>query len=117
MSKVTKSELLKSANKYAWSLVKKQGMKWANAFSIGIKRAKAKLELIENVCEITFNKVNGEVRTIVGTLKSELTPQRNETASNRAKNYMVLPFFDLEEGIFKSFRVDNLIKLSKVLSK
>ena len=68
-------------------------------------------------CEVTFTKVNGEVRTMPCTLKSELLPARElkENHSTRAIDYKTLSVFCTDKNEWRSFRTANVTHV-KVLS-
>jgi len=66
--------------------------------------------------EVTFTKVDGTVRTMPCTLKSELLPQRElkEHHSTKAINYNALSAWCLDKSEWRSFRVANVTHI-KVL--
>ena len=68
-------------------------------------------------CEVTFTKVNGEVRTMPCTLKSELLPVRElkENHSTRVIDYKTLSVFCTDKNEWRSFRTANVTHV-KVLS-
>lgn len=68
-------------------------------------------------CEVTFTKVNGEVRTMPCTLKSELLPPRElkENHSTRVIDYKTLSVFCTDKNEWRSFRTANVTHV-KVLS-
>jgi hypothetical protein len=67
-------------------------------------------------CEVTFTKVDGTVRTMPCTLKSDLLPQRElkEHHSTKAINYKSLSVWCLDRSEWRSFRTDNVTHI-KVL--
>ena len=64
----------------------------------------------QHQCEVTFTKVNGEVRTMPCTLKSELLPARElkEHHSTKVINYNNLSVWCLDKSEWRSFRTDNV---------
>lgn len=69
--------------------------------------------LHEHVCEVTFTKVNGELRTMPCTLKPEAMPARevSEYHKTRLFNPDVLSVFCTDKGEWRSFRVANVQKV------
>jgi hypothetical protein len=83
-----------------------------------------KLELINllhnNVANITFTKVNGDVRTLKGTLMESIVPKKEmdpggvgvetivETQARKATNENVVVVWDIENDGYRSFRVDSV---------
>ena len=70
-------------------------------------------KLREEICEVTFTKVNGEQRIMQCTLKSSLIPVVESTEANEAKktkkeNPSVLAVFDVTAGGWRSFKWDLL---------
>ena len=67
-------------------------------------------------CEVTFTKVDGSVRTMPCTLKSELLPARElkENHSTKVINYKTLSVWCLDKSEWRSFRTDNVTHI-KVL--
>jgi WYL_2, Sm-like SH3 beta-barrel fold len=61
-------------------------------------------------CEVTFTKVDGSVRTMPCTLKSELLPARElkEHHSTKAINYKTLSVWCLDKSEWRSFRTANV---------
>ena len=69
------------------------------------------LNLRENKCVVTFEKVNGEIRKMLCTLKSDYIPvEETEAGEKRTKvvNTDVLPVYDLESNGWRSFRWNSL---------
>ena len=74
-------------------------------------------ELVEvlqkHVCEVVFEKLNGEMRKMVCTLRAEdLPPPTKEdpltTKKVRKINEEVLPSWDVNKNGFRSFRMDKV---------
>jgi hypothetical protein len=61
-------------------------------------------------CEVTFSKVDGSIRTMPCTLKSELLPARElkEHHSTKAINYANLSVWCLDKSEWRSFKTDNV---------
>jgi hypothetical protein len=69
--------------------------------------------LHENVCEVTFTKVNGETRTMPCTLQESLIPARPvDTASKsnekRLRSLEVLSVWCVDKSEWRSFKVANV---------
>jgi hypothetical protein len=72
-----------------------------------------KEELKNGVVTVTFEKVNGEERTMKATLLSEYLPQEKKTIGEtkpRKSNDEVLNVWDVEANDWRSFRIDNVKK-------
>lgn len=89
-----------------------------------------KLELLDllhnNVANITFTKVNGDVRTIKGTLLDQYLPQKEvspigievetlvEAQTRKATNENVVVVWDIENDGYRSFRIDSVTLVNVV---
>ena len=76
--------------------------------------------LRNNDCEVTFKKVNGELRVMQCTLRSEALPTRtiteNAQSSTRASVPGVISAWSLDRSEWRSFRVNNVISVVKILT-
>jgi hypothetical protein len=72
--------------------------------------------LRNNVCEVTFTKVNGEQRTMPCTLKEDLLPVRvvKEGTEPKKQKDNVLSVFCTDKKEWRSFRVENVVKVTVV---
>jgi len=82
--------------------------------------------LHNNVANITFTKVNGDVRVLKGTLLDQYLPQKevdpsgvdieliSETQERKAINDNVVVVFDVENDGYRSFRVDSVTSMEIV---
>ena len=61
-------------------------------------------------CEVTFTKVDGNLRTMPCTLKSELLPVRELKEHHETKpiNYGNLSVWCLDKSQWRSFKTDNV---------
>lgn len=76
---------------------------------------KVLLSLREGKCVVSFEKVNGEIRTMLCTLDSTLIPQEEtEAGEKRSKvaNPDVVPVYDLESNGWRSFRWNSVKEFS-----
>ena len=73
--------------------------------------------LLNNVCEVTFTKVNGESRTMPCTLIEGLLPVRvvKENAEPKKQKDDVLSVFCLDKKEWRSFRIENVTEIKVVL--
>ena len=69
--------------------------------------------LQQNTMRITFTKVNGDERIMDCTLQEHMIPETS--GSNRKENEEVLPVLDINKGEWRSFRVDSVTKVEKLL--
>ena len=72
--------------------------------------------LHNNDCEVTFTKVDGSVRIMPCTLRSEALPPvtekvLNETGSTRKLNTEVISAYCLDKREWRSFRVANVTNI------
>ena len=66
--------------------------------------------LKEGVCEVVFTKVNGDKRTMLCTLSSEVLPEAvTSTSTPTTVNEEVVKCFDVEAKGWRSYRVDSVI--------
>ena len=72
--------------------------------------------LHEHVCEVTFTKINGEVRTMPCTLKPDAMPQMavNESHQTRVYRPETLSVWCTDKGEWRSFRVANVTEVRVV---
>ena len=68
--------------------------------------------LQKNAMRITFTKVNGDERIMDCTLQEHMIPETS--GSNRKENEEVLPVLDINQGEWRSFRVDSITKVEKL---
>lgn len=73
------------------------------------RRSLLKNLLQHEICNVTFTKVNGEVRTMPCTLQESLLPIRDVTASTKAVNNNVLSVWCTDKQAWRSFKVDSVI--------
>lgn len=75
--------------------------------------------LSENMCEVTFTKVNGDTRIMTCTLQKDVIPSatKDDTLSQskiRNLNEEVIPVWDAKAEGWRSFRVDSVQKIGIV---
>jgi hypothetical protein len=78
--------------------------------------------LRSSVCKVVFNKTNGDVRTLYGTLKESLIPttawgtaekKRDEkTQKNVRENTVAV--WDTEKAAWRSFNLPSLISIEPI---
>jgi hypothetical protein len=69
--------------------------------------------LKKQICEITFQKVDGTIRKISGTLMDDYLDAETKTYETNYKvNDNVLPFYDVDDEHWKSARLDSIILFS-----
>ncbi|MEM4261303.1 MAG: SH3 beta-barrel fold-containing protein, partial [Candidatus Woesearchaeota archaeon] len=78
-------------------------------------RCVLKQTLLENVCNIEFKKINGDIRKIKCTLKPDLV-KHNEKENKRKKieNLDVIAVFDLDKQDWRAFRIENIISIKEI---
>ena len=97
-----------------------------DAFTESIERNQMKLtkeQIVEalkaNVCEVTFTKVNGEIRTMPCTLREDLVPKyerktpvvESEETIKVKETSPTLSVWCTDKGAWRSFRVDSVTNL------
>lgn len=69
-------------------------------------------ELIEklqhSICQITFEKADGSIRTMICTLDPEYLPETSTTTEHKADCVTV---FDLEENSWRAFKPSRLLSI------
>jgi hypothetical protein len=77
------------------------------------------LELLhESVCEVTFKKVDGELRVMQCTLKADLLPVKQTLTEDsalktpRTKAPGVISAWSLDRQDWRSFRINNVITVT-----
>ena len=95
----------------AWAVRKSENISMSCALKLAWKSFKLKLRMKTEVVKFAFKKIDGTVREAVGTLVSSMLPQRgdNQPTKERAKNYGVQVYYDLDRDCFRSFKVANLL--------
>jgi len=71
-------------------------------------------ELSKGICKVFFRKMtNGRFRSIFGTLKPSLIPGKYQNTIMEVHKAQddpnLLPFFDIKEGKWKSFYINNIL--------
>lgn len=72
------------------------------------------LELLrQSDCEVTFKKVDGELRVMPCTLRSEALPEKTLSENKRIRehNTNVISVWSLDRREWRSFRVDNVVSI------
>lgn len=80
--------------------------------------------LKENICEVTFTKVNGEVRVMPCTLKTDVIPAAPVHETNtedpinfptvKVPNPAVLSAYCMDKLEWRSFRVENVLDVKVI---
>lgn len=72
--------------------------------------------LHEYVCEVTFTKVNGEVRVMPCTLNPSIVPviERKESTVAKKKNDETISVWCMDKKEWRSFRVANVTKVEVI---
>lgn len=113
MSKSTEArrEELSGIMRTAWTVAKSENISLSTALRLAWKSFKLKLRMKTEVVKFAFKKIDGTVREAVGTLVSSMLPKRDESqpTKERAKNYGVQVYYDLDRDCFRSFKVANLL--------
>ena len=83
-------------------------------------------ELKNGTYDVTFTKVNGEIRNMTCTLAKDLLPEvsetittsilLNETVKPRKVNTEAVKVWDLDAKGWRSFRIDSVTNFTKIYS-
>ena len=77
-----------------------------------MSRDQLKSRLKDVVATITFTKKDGTLRQIKCTLKESYLPTFDGQEPTRQENLDVLPVWDIENGGWRSFRMDSIKSVS-----
>lgn len=91
--------------KTAWQIAKNFNS-FSDALVYAWKVVKLKLKMLKKVVEFQYKKVDGSIRTAIGTLAP--THVDYEYKGNSSTN-KVFTYFDIEQNAFRCCKVDNLI--------
>lgn len=80
-----------------------------------MNRDELKTTLLGGVCDVRFTKVDGTIREMRCTLKSDLVPATESSDKERKVNESVLPVWDLDKEGWRSFRVDSVLDVQSVM--
>lgn len=73
--------------------------------------------LRESICEVTFTKINGEIRIMPCTLKSDIVPLKTIKEGDEEKTKKVnldnLSVWCTDKNEWRSFKIANVIKVER----
>lgn len=75
------------------------------------RRREIKHLLVGHDCEITFTKVNGEIRTMPCTLREAALPPMSVTESKKKQNDAVMSVWCLDKNMWRSFKIANVTEI------
>ncbi|MGJ1414108.1 SH3 beta-barrel fold-containing protein [Sphingobacterium multivorum] len=86
--------------------VKSSFATFSEALKYAWKIIKLKSKLSKEIVSFKYKKVDGSIRTAIGTLSSKFVDYeyKGQTSSNK-----VFTYYDVEHGAFRSCKVENLI--------
>lgn len=97
-----------------WQIVRKSRLR----FGVALKRAwaasRAKAALAttdERGIWLTFRKVDGTVRTVLGTRNMAYIPAEHQPKSTGKPDAHTIAYFDIWDGAWKCFRADSLLRV------
>lgn len=73
--------------------------------------------LSDHICQVVFTKVDGSVRDMKCTLRSDVLSENGVVpngTSTKPKSNTVIAAYLPEEKVWRSFRVDNVISIANV---
>ena len=73
-----------------------------------MNRAELKSKLQNEIATVTFEKADGTLREMRCTLQSTFLPEQKEDRKERAENEAVLAVWDIDNGGWRSFRMDSI---------
>jgi hypothetical protein len=71
-------------------------------------REEVKAGLQSSIATVVFEKADGSLRTMRCTLQTSYLPEWPESLDARTINEEVLPVWDLDNGGWRSFRLDSI---------
>lgn len=87
--------------------IKGQFSSFSEALKHAWKVVKLKYRMLNGVVEFSFKKVDGSIRNATGTLQKEFV--NYEVKGGHKSNFGVMAYFDIEQGGFRCFKIENLI--------
>lgn len=94
---------------YAWQIVKRTGLFFSVALVRAWKVYKLRKRMIKETVKFTFKKLDGSLRLAYGTLKQP--QQKGFIKRKRNQNFKTVCFYDTLINDFRSFKVENLIRV------
>ena len=91
--------------KTAWQIAK-QFRTFSEALTHAWAVIKLKYAMLKGVVEFAYRKVDGSIRTAIGTLQA---PHVNYEFKGKESTNKTLAYYDLEQGAFRCFKIENLI--------
>ena len=84
-----------------------------------IKRNELEQQLRENIMEVTFNKINGDLRIMSCTLSKNVMPpppKKNPLTEEKIRkiNEEALSVWDTSAKGFRSFRMANIVEVKQL---
>lgn len=70
-----------------------------------------KSKMANGIAHFIFTKKNGELREAWGTIQSNIASAKTNGHGESRENYFTTAYFDIEQGEWRSFRWENLIKV------
>lgn len=71
--------------------------------------------LAENICVVTFTKINGQERTMTCTRSAKIIPQKdNLDTTSRRQSPATCSVWSVEDAAWRSFRLDSVITWNKL---
>ena len=104
--KIQLSEVMRQA----WQFVKVYGFSMSEALKKAWLIIKLSKALHKGIIKFYFEKLNGEIRTAWGTLRTDLIPATS--GNDRKKNESVMVYFDQEQQGLRCFKKANLISIA-----
>lgn len=75
---------------------------------MAFNKSRIKRKLSKGKCQVTFRKMDGEVRKMLATLNGELIPEDLKPKVNKPEARDVVRAFDLEKNAWRSFHVSRV---------
>lgn len=68
-------------------------------------------KLKNNICKVSFTKINGDKRVMPCTLREDILPAKNENKSTKKVNENVVNVWVTDINNWRSFRVDSVSEI------
>lgn len=108
---MSKNMMMRVVMQNAWAFVRDNGMTLSNALKVAWKNFKLKsMMMAGKAVKFTFQKVDGTIRTALGTL-AQAAINYIPNGNGHSAPDTVQRFWDLENGGYRSFRKANLVDI------
>lgn len=109
--KTTLRNKMREVMTMAWQFVKRNGYTMSEALKFAWRNIKVRVKMHTGITKFWFEKVDGSLREVWGTLDEALTPNHS-SSDGRKKNDTVQVYFDTEKQAWRCFKKANLVRIA-----